>query len=91
MDVGDGIEACAKGTIPLNELPPGCQALIIAQNVQGLLGKRLYDLGFTPMTETELIRKGPKGNLIAVSIRNTVIALRSREARGVLVSPRNLH
>lgn len=33
------------------------------------------------------IRKGPGGNLIAVQVRNTVIALRSEEARHLLVAP----
>jgi ferrous iron transport protein A len=58
---------------------------LTSNNTSGLLRQRLIDLGFTVGTDLRLVRRGPKNNLIAVSIRGTIIALRSDEARDIWV------
>ena len=72
--------------VPLSEAPIGHYVYLVAQRVEGLLGRRLVDLGFTSGARMRLVRKGPAGSLIAVSIRSTVIALRSTEASSITVS-----
>lgn|GEM_PF-3911961 len=72
--------------ISLAEAPVGRWVHLVHQGVNGLLGHRLVDLGFTAGARMRVVRKGPAGNLIAVSIRNTVIALRSSEAKSIIVS-----
>jgi ferrous iron transport protein A len=71
---------------PLPDIPIGCRVRLAANGLSGLLKQRLVDLGFTPGAPLHLVRRGPKGNLIAVSIRDTMIALRSEEARSLLVT-----
>ncbi len=72
---------------PLSDAPMGRYVYLVAQRLGGLLGRRLVDLGFTLGAPMRLVRKGPAGSLIAVSIRSTVIALRSSEAKSIIVSP----
>jgi ferrous iron transport protein A len=84
------LEACERSSPDtvksLPDIPPGREASLVMNRTDGLLGERLVDLGFTPGVSMRLVRKGPKGSLIAISIRNTMIALRSEEARAILVS-----
>jgi ferrous iron transport protein A len=72
--------------IPLTEAPLGRHVYLVSSGARGLLGRRLVDLGFTAGARMRLVRKGPAESLIAVSIRNTVIALRSSEAKSIIVS-----
>jgi ferrous iron transport protein A len=46
---------------------------------------RLMELGFTPGQEVTLIAKSPFKDPLAVSIRGTIIALRSREAECIKI------
>jgi ferrous iron transport protein A len=72
---------------PLPDIPADCPRYLAANETGDLLKQRLVDLGFIAGTPLRLVRRGPKGNLIAVRVRDTVIALRSNEARSLLVAP----
>lgn len=72
---------------PLPDAPEHLTMYLASNGTGGLLKQRLVDLGFTPGTPIRLVRKGPRGSLIAVRLRDTVIALRSDEARLILVTP----
>ena len=72
--------------LPLPDAPSGKAVRLASNETRGLLRQRLIDLGFTAGTGLRLLRKGPKDNLIAVSVRDTVIALRSDEARSIWVA-----
>ncbi|MGI6642625.1 MAG: FeoA family protein [Bacillota bacterium] len=72
---------------PLSEVAPGLEATLLSHETGTLLAKRLLDLGFTPGTRMKVVRRGPRDNLIAVNIRNTMIALRRLEASKILVDP----
>lgn len=76
----------ASPSLPLTEAPIGRFVYLVSQGLRGLLGRRLVDLGFTAGARMRLVRKGPAESLIAVSIRSTVIALRSSEAKSIIVS-----
>ncbi|HER09640.1 MAG TPA: metal-dependent transcriptional regulator [Bacteroides sp.] len=54
-------------------------------NATGMLRSRLLDLGFTNGTEIEKTMIAPSGDPASYRIRNTTIALRSDEARKILL------
>ncbi|MDR1702449.1 MAG: ferrous iron transport protein A [Sporomusaceae bacterium] len=64
----------------LRELEVGGYGKIFAVELDGLLRRRLMDLGILPGTFIECVRKSPAGDPIAFKVRNTVIALRSADA-----------
>ena len=49
------------------------------------IGRRLMDLGFTPGAEIGCLLSAPCGSMRAYRVRGTVIALRRREARQVIL------
>ncbi len=49
------------------------------------IGRRLMDLGFTPGAETACLLAAPGNGMRAYLIRGTVIALRRKEARQVIL------
>jgi ferrous iron transport protein A len=71
--------------VSLSNVPLHTKTVLYGMNLNGLVGQKLLDLGFTPNTQLELIRKGPYDNLIAVKVRGAVIALRKSEAEAMFV------
>ena len=53
------------------------------------IGRRLMDLGFTPGAEILCLLTAPGGGMRAYSIRGSVIALRRREARTIVLEEEN--
>ncbi|WP_442594380.1 FeoA family protein [Neobacillus sp. D3-1R] len=57
-------------------------------SIDGVMRRRLLDLGFVPGATVEVIRKSPLGDPIAFRVSQTVIALRKEESdriEGVLM------
>lgn len=48
--------------------------------VQGVLRRRLLDLGFVPGNVIEVLQRSPLGDPIAFWVNNTTIALRKEES-----------
>lgn len=48
--------------------------------VQGVLRRRLLDLGFVPGNVIEVLQRSPLGDPIAFRVNNTTIALRMEES-----------
>lgn len=48
--------------------------------VQGVLRRRLLDLGFVPGNVIEVLQRSPLGDPIAFRVNNTTIALRKEES-----------
>ncbi|MBT2678892.1 ferrous iron transport protein A [Bacillus sp. ISL-35] len=48
--------------------------------VEGVMRRRLLDLGFVPGAIVEVVRKSPLGDPIAFRVSNTTIALRKDES-----------
>lgn len=71
----------------LSSLANGSFALVTEVVANGLIRRRLLDLGLVPGTKVEVIRRSPVGDPIAFGIRGTVIALRKEVANNVLVTP----
>ena len=64
----------------LAELAIGAAGIVSAVELEGLLRRRILDLGIIPGTKVNCVRKGPAGDPIAYNVRNTTIALRSEDA-----------
>lgn len=73
--------------ITLTDLPIGGFGKVVSLKAEGLVRRRLLDLGLIPDTVIEAVRKSPAGDPVAYNIRGAVIALRSEESRQITVSP----
>lgn len=58
----------------------GQQVRLSRIDVQGVLRRRLFDLGFVPGNVIEVMQKSPLGDPIAFRVNNTTIALRREES-----------
>lgn len=73
-------------TVPLSSLGIGSICQVVSLNLQGLLRRRILDLGMVPGTPVQCIRKSPSGDPIAYLVRDTLIALRSEDASQITVN-----
>ena len=67
-------------SIPLSEAKNGSILCISAIEVQGVLRRRLLDLGFVVGNIVEVLRRSPLGDPTAFRVSNTTIALRREES-----------
>lgn len=70
----------------LNRLRPGESARITALCLGGLRRRRLLDLGFVPGMTVKCLQVGPFGDPTAYQVLDTVIALRSQDAAGIVIA-----
>ncbi|WP_270166839.1 FeoA family protein [Paenibacillus sp. SYP-B4298] len=66
--------------IPLSACHTGQQFIMKRSDVQGVLRRRLLDLGFVPGAVIEVLQKSPLGDPVAYQVHHTTIALRHEEA-----------
>ncbi|AIQ16276.1 iron transporter FeoA [Paenibacillus sp. FSL H7-0357] len=66
--------------IPLSEAVNGSTLRIRSIEVQGVLRRRLLDLGFVVGNVVEVLRRSPLGDPTAFRVSNTTIALRREES-----------
>lgn len=76
-----------EGYGSLRLLPPGQKARVAALATDGLVRRRLLDLGFVPGTTIEAIRRSPFGDPTAYGVRGSVIALRREDADRIIIGP----
>jgi ferrous iron transport protein A len=67
-------------SIPLSQIAVGCTCRIVGLELDGILRRRIQDLGIIPGTAVECIRRGPSGDPTAYTIRGTTVALRKEDA-----------
>lgn len=72
--------------VPLSELAPGSRASVVAMYAETppSTARRLADLGFTPGTEVEVVRRAPLRDPVIYRLRDYEICLRRAQARCVL-------
>lgn len=70
---------------PLSALKPGERARVRETGTLTPAVFRLIELGLTPGTEVELMRRAPLGGPIEVRFRNARICLRQPEAAAFLI------
>ena len=67
--------------ITLDTLKPGQAATVTQVGGTGALRHHLLDMGFTPRTGVELIKRAPMGDPIQIKLRGYEITLRLAEAQ----------
>jgi len=70
---------------PLSELSEGDEAMIVRIEAEGVLKKRLIELGFRRGASIALVRYAPLQDPLQVTIQKYSISLRVEEARAVIV------
>lgn len=70
----------------LSSLQEGENARVTYLLNTGSLKRRLQDLGLVEGTTVQCIQKSPYGDPVAYGIRGAVIALRSEDARRVIIN-----
>lgn len=73
--------------IPLFNLKVGKTCRVRELTAEGILRRRLLDLGFIPGARIKNIRRSPVGDPTAYLVRGATIALRKEEAGLVQVLP----
>lgn len=71
--------------ISLNSLPLGQKCKVKELISDGLIRRRLLDLGLIKDTEVESLQRSPSGDPVAYLIRGAVIALRSEVSSMIIV------
>lgn len=87
--VDETAQPVAASGIPLNELKRGTKGrvLILSPHLRGAERRRLMDLGLLPGTMIEAEISSPMGDPMAYRVRDSLIALRSEQARCIQVEP----
>lgn len=73
--------------LSLADLTVGTTCKISSVELDGLLRRRILDLGILPGTQVQCVRKSPAGDPIAFKVRDTTIALRSNDASLIKIYP----
>ncbi len=71
----------------LDQMQPGEKAQIVRIDGVDGIASRLREMGFVPGESVEYLRRAPLGDPLKCSIHGCRIAVRSGEARRVLVEP----
>ena len=69
----------------LADLKVGTSCRISSVELDGLLKRRVLDLGILPGTHVQCVRRSPAGDPIAYRVRGSTIALRSDDASFIKV------
>lgn len=64
----------------LDRLCPGGQGQVSAVAAQGVMRRRLQDLGFVTGAQVECLGKSPLGDPSAYRVKGAVVALRQQDA-----------
>lgn len=71
---------CESNKISLFQGEKGNLIKISSISLEGVIRRRLLDLGFVPGAIVEVIKKSPLGDPIAFRVSQTTIALRKEES-----------
>lgn len=69
--------------LTLYEADKGDLIRIDSLSIEGVMRRRLLDLGFVPGAIVEVQRKSPLGDPTAYRVSNTIIALRMEESQKI--------
>jgi len=77
----------SRGAVSLADLKPGTAAAVSHLRLDGLLYRRLLDLGIVEGTAIEAVYAGPSGDPVVYRVRGAHVALRKADASLVMVVP----
>ncbi|CAN5482777.1 MAG: FeoA family protein [Pyrinomonadaceae bacterium] len=69
----------------LSKLPAGVNATVTAVNGEGVISKRLMEMGMVPGVTVRLVKDAPFGDPIEIRILGSSLAIRRNEADSVEV------
>ena len=69
----------------LDEVKPGMTVVIESVGGQGLLRRRLLEMGLTPKTKIKVRKVAPMGDPIEVYLRSYVLTLRKDDASKIAI------
>lgn len=64
----------------LDNIKPGNSAIIASVGGEGMLRRRLLDMGLTPNTHVQVRKVAPMGDPIEIFLRSYVLTIRKEEA-----------
>lgn len=73
----------------LDDVQPGKTVVIVTVGGQGLLRRRLLEMGLTPKTKVKVRKIAPMGDPIEVYLRSYVLTLRKDDASKIEVKEVN--
>ena len=71
----------------LDEMKPGSGGIIAAVGGEGVLRRRLLDMGLTPKTRVMVRKVAPMGDPIEIRLRGYELTIRKEEAAKIQVEP----
>ena len=71
----------------LTELAPGEYGIIASVKTEGVLKRRLMDMGIIEGAYVEVVKQAPLGDPLQIKVHHTLIALRMNEASTILIKP----
>lgn len=74
-----------ENIILLSQCETGDAVVIESISIQGVMRRRLLDLGFIKGANVDVLQKSPLGDPTAYRVNNTTIALRKEESSHIFV------
>ncbi len=69
----------------LGELKPNKSGIVIKIEGQGVLKRRLFDMGITPGTKITVRKMAPLGDPMEIELRGYVMGIRKEEANKIII------
>jgi Fe2+ transport system protein FeoA len=85
MKMDFNINSAPGEILPLNELEPGSEAVVVEVEDTGPISRRLLDLGLLPETPVKVLRRAPLGDPSIYELRGYRLCLRKGDAARVRV------
>ena len=76
-------------TVKLSEMTIGDSGVIVKVDGNGLIRRRLFDMGVTPGADVYLRKKAPLGDPLEITLRGYELTVRKTEAENVTVEVKN--
>ena len=73
--------------ITLDKLPLGQEGIIYKVGGEGILRRRLLDMGLTPRTRVMVRKRAPLGDPLEIFLRGYELTLRAEDAAKITVEP----
>lgn len=71
--------------LTLNQLKPGDECSIVKINGEGMLRRRLFDMGITPGANVYVRKVAPLGDPVELTLRGYELSIRKTEAEAIVV------
>ena len=75
--------------ILLSNMKIGQKGIVKNLKVEGLIKRRLFDMGITPGADIIMVKRAPLGDPIEITIRGYQLSLRKSEAINIIIEVNN--